>query len=308
MSDATLIGLDWGTSSLRAYLYARDGTVLQQLEAPAGIIHVRDGRFREIFEAHCAPWLLRAGALPVIACGMIGSRQGWSEVRYLQTPAGLAEIAGALQRIDAQAGRPFAIVPGVCIRPPGRAPDVMRGEETQVLGALNSFDLRDATLLLPGTHSKWVQVNDRVIRSFSTFMTGELYSVLAEHSMLGRLFPDPPPEFDATAFALGLERSGEEPHSLAALLFSVRAEGLIGGVLPEALPSYLSGILIGSELAAASHDIELDEPVIVVAAEHLIGRYAIALDHFGLPWVAARGAPAASGLWVIARDARLIDA
>lgn len=303
MSDAALIGLDWGTSSLRACLFARDGTLLHSADAAVGIQRVRDGRFRDVFESVCKDWLAGDNSLAVIACGMIGSRQGWQETRYLAVPAGFADLAGALVRIDELAGRRFAIVPGVCITPAGRAPDVMRGEETQVFGALEAFELSDSTLLLPGTHSKWVQIVDRTIQSFCTFMTGELYEVLSRHSILGRLFADGETALDRRAFGLGLERSSEDPHSLSALLFSVRSEGLIGNLLPDALPSYLSGLLIGSELAAAVHDIELDEPVLLVGSEPLTERYGIALDHFGLPWIAASGQSATRGLWAIAQHA-----
>ena len=336
MDSRAAIGLDWGTSALRAYLFDRAGRVVDRREAPHGIQSIADGRFREAFEALCAPWL-DAPELPVIACGMIGSRQGWHEAPYVPTPAGFAEIAAGLAPIDAIAGRRFRIIPGVSTLCPDGTHDVIRGEETQVFGALASLRTDDAIVVLPGTHSKWVRVRERRIVAFRTYMTGELYAVLARHSILGRLFaPDheqSAPGTDDPAFAEGLDRAAADPAGITALLFSVRAEGLFERYRPQSLPAYLSGLLIGAEVAHASAGFARhahtaappnraaslpgrdapapvsqgeDHPMVAIAgSDALVRRYSIALARRGIDATPVAGAPAADGLFAVARAAGL---
>jgi len=316
MEKTSLIGLDWGTSALRAYLFARDGRVIERARSDAGIQALRDAGFRAAFEAVCAPWLAARPDLPVIASGMIGSRQGWHEAPYVATPAGFAQLASGLLRIDRDAGRPFAIVPGVSTAPASGPADVMRGEETQVFGALSgdaASGRRRARVVLPGTHSKWVEVLDGQIVAFRTYLTGELYAVLSEHSIVGRLFPsrdDPAHGRWAThAFSQGLERASADPAGLASLLFSVRAEGLLGRYPADALPSYLSGLLIGAEIAHARSDPmhagPTSAPLTIVAAPELAQRYAFAFRRLGVDAAPAGGEPAAAGLFAIATAAGL---
>jgi 2-dehydro-3-deoxygalactonokinase len=171
--------------------------------------------------------------------GMVGSRQGWVEVPYVQCPAGFDEIAAKLVKV-AWADREGWIVPGLSCSDTAGVPDVMRGEETQILGCGV-----DGTICLPGTHSKWVQVKKARIERFSTSMTGEVYAVLRQHSILGRMMEEGTP--DAAAFAEGVARSGEAG-GLLHHLFGVRTRGLMGDLSAAASASYLSGILIGHEL------------------------------------------------------------
>ena len=314
MTCANLIGLDWGTSSLRAYLFGADGSVLARREAAAGIQAITDGGFRQAFESLCADWLQQTPGLPVIACGMIGSRQGWREAQYAPTPAGFAELAGAMLAIDEVAGRRFRIVPGVCTVAASGTHDVIRGEETQVVGALSRLGLQHATIVLPGTHSKWVRVRDGRIIEFRTYMTGELFAVLARHSILGRLFIEPkgrntPPGEDR-AFLDGLTRASADPGGLTSLLFSVRAEGLFARYDGQALPAYLSGLLIGAEIAHAranrADTPDRDDPTLLVGADALVERYAVALRLAGIEAKSVPDAPVAEGLLALARSAGLI--
>ena len=335
-APARLIGLDWGTSSLRAYLFDGRGHVLAQRRAAQGILSVAPGGFRETFHAICHGWLDDA-TLPVIACGMVGSRQGWQEAPYAAAPAGFAALSRQLLRIDAAAGRPFAIVPGVSLLRADGTHDVMRGEETQVFGALEADAARapaQATdWVLPGTHSKWVQVRAGEIVAFRTYLTGELYAVLSEHSILGRLFargagPDAaqashgseasaashgaqaPDAADVSdAFRDGVARAAADPAGLSALLFSVRAEGLFGRYDAQALPDYLSGLLIGAEIAharpvrAGGQD---GGAVRVIGTDGLAVRYRAALAALGLAACDTVAEPAAAGLFQIARTAGLM--
>ena len=171
MASPALLGVDWGTSSLRAALLDRQGAVLQQMAAPRGLLHIAPGQWAAEFDALFGPWLAQPPGLPTLMCGMVGSRQGWLEAPYADLPATLADLAARLAWV-----RPgqVAIVPGLCL---GQAdmPDVARGEETQVFGALQALGLQQqpqVTLVLPGTHSKWVQVQRGQITGLATHMTG----------------------------------------------------------------------------------------------------------------------------------------
>ena len=180
-----LMALDWGTSSVRAFLLAPDGTVLDTRAEPWGIMHVPDGDFAAAFATLTGPWRDRFPGLKAIASGMIGSAQGWREAPYCEAPAGVAELTAAL--VTAETGNgPLHIVPGV--RRGGTNPNVMRGEETQILGALSLTLIwrRTAWWCCQGTHSKWVAVQEACITDFTTYMTGELFALLREHSILGR--------------------------------------------------------------------------------------------------------------------------
>lgn len=230
-----MIAIDWGTSSFRAYRLGHDGNIRESRAAPAGILSVPSGKFPEALEAQLSGW----DEAPIVMSGMVGSRQGWVEVPYVQCPAGFEEIAAKLVKVR-WANREGWIVPGLSCSDTAGVPDVMRGEETQILGCGV-----EGTICLPGTHSKWVEVKKGRIERFSTSMTGEVYAVLRQHSILGRMMQEGPP--DAGAFAEGVRRSGEGG-GLLHHLFGVRTRGLMGGLGPAASSSYLSGILIGHEL------------------------------------------------------------
>jgi 2-dehydro-3-deoxygalactonokinase len=312
MSSPSAIGLDWGTTSFRAYRLDAAGAVLEARSAPAGILKVPEGGFGAVLEREVGPWLADAPDLPVIASGMITSRQGWVEVPYCPCPAGSAEIAAALSRHETGAGRIVHFVPGLSIVGTDGVPDVIRGEETQIIGAVGETvggDVPDAPgrrlLVLPGTHSKWALVEDGRIVWFATFMTGELFAVLKEHSILGRMMAGE--QDDDAAFRRGLAyaRAG----GLLKRLFSARTLGLFGALPESGTASYLSGLLIGTEVQDALDCLEqppTGQEITVVGGADLTGRYLTAIEHAGL-----RGRPAADdagarGLFLIARAAGLI--
>lgn len=259
-----MIAVDWGTSSFRAYRLDARGAVLEARSADKGIMAAPPGP--QVLEDVIGDWL---GDAPVVMSGMVGSRQGWVEVPYVPCPAGLEEIGAAMREVRDGVW----IVPGVSCR--HTAPDVMRGEEVQVLGAGV-----DGLICLPGTHSKWVQVREGRILRFSTAMTGEVYAVLKQHSILGRMMEDGVPQPDA--FREGVQRSGEEG-GLLHHLFGVRTRTLMGELAPAASPSYLSGLLIGHELRALRQEsfFLLGEPALVSLYEQAaadLGMKARALD------------------------------
>ena len=306
MSETALLALDWGTSSARAYRLDAAGTVLAERSAALGIQQVRDGAFAAALAALLGDWSTIDA--PRLACGMIGSRQGWVEAPYLECPADLDALAASIAWTPE---RTLAIVPGVTCRDDGGVPDVMRGEETQILGALGVG--RDRRLaVLPGTHSKWVCVENGRILGFATYMTGELYAVLLGHSILGRMAQGKSPSANApgTAFDRGLAR-GLGPGGLAHDIFGARTLALAGELAATDVGEWLSGLLVGREIRdartwAASHGCDADRAS-VIGNDELTARYARALAEAGMVAERAPAGAAARGLWAIARQARLIE-
>jgi 2-dehydro-3-deoxygalactonokinase len=303
VSPPTLIALDWGTSNLRASLLGADGGVLDTRSAAAGVMAVPERRFDAALQALCGDWLAAHRSCACIASGMIGSRQGWVEAPYLLCPAGPMQAARQLTVMDFGAGHRLHIVPGLrCVGRDGQA-DVMRGEETQLWGAA----LAPGTCcVLPGTHSKWAWVgDDDCVETFQTWMTGELYALLTQHGILGRLMQFGG-AFDAAAFddgvRLGLAHHAELPHTL----FAARTAGLTGQRSADALPDFLSGLLIGAELAGARRHSATPQ-VTLLGDGALCDRYARALQTAGV--AVQRAVPDATtrGQWRVARAAGLIN-
>ena len=302
-APAALIAVDWGTTSARAYRLDAGGKVLGVNAAPLGIQHVTRG-YPDALAALLGDW--SSESAPRLACGMIGSRQGWVEVPYVDCPGGLDALArGILRTADGA----LAIVPGLACRGADGVPDVMRGEETQILGAI-ADDAKPTLAILPGTHSKWALVREGAIAAFSTHMTGEVFAVLREHSILGRMLAPPEAAFAAEAFALGVRRGAARGAEMLHLLFGVRTLALVNGLSPEEARDYLSGLLIGCEIAAgrdwaAASGVPL-QAALLIGSRALCGRYAAALREAG---AIARIAPedaAARGLWRVARAASLV--
>jgi 2-dehydro-3-deoxygalactonokinase len=298
--SAALIAIDWGTSSARAYRLDVRGAILERKSAPLGVQKVAAGGFPG------ALTLLLDGAnddVPLIACGMIGSRQGWIEAPYRDCPADFAMIASALTPVP---GGRLVIVPGLVCRDAAGIPDVMRGEETQIFGALARHSAR-RVVVLPGTHSKWALVGAHGIETFATFMTGELYAVLREHSILGRIAT---PGNDATAVEQGVKRSLDADASLSHDLFSARTLALMSELAPEAVGDYLSGLLLGAEVAAGRRWLERhavkEESVTLVGDAPLCERYRCALAIAGVDAMIGSPDAAARGLWRIAQRAGMV--
>ena len=283
-----MIAVDWGTSSFRAYRLAADGRIEERREAPLGILSVAAHDFAAALEGQVGDWV-SAGDAPVVMSGMIGSRQGWQEVPYAACPAGFDEIALGMKVVHWGKDRSAFIAPGVACFDASGIPDVMRGEEVQILGALEEMASQSALICLPGTHSKWVRVTDGRIVSFSTHMTGEIYALLREQSILSRLMTD-----DALTphlFDQGVRRA-REAGGLLHHLFGVRSLGLFEQIPAPGLASYLSGILIGHELASAAPKAKA---VDLLGSAQLTALYASALRAAGIaprvldPHAVARG-------------------
>ena len=295
---ACLIGLDWGTSSLRAYRYDGAGGIAEARARPWGIRQLPPGGYDAALADITAGW----PALPRLACGMVGSRGGWHEVPYLDLPASMARLGDALESVRAGDGMDVHLVPG--LRDP-QGPDVMRGEETQLAGALALRpELAAASsFILPGTHSKWAVVRDGRVTGFRTLMTGELYALLQHHSILGG---NAAASEDAGAFTRGVAAARDSGAAGAlSRLFSARALMLDGALAPASVPDYLSGLLIGEEFRAALADGlgRRDTPLQLIGDAVLCERYRRAAALFDIALPPPLQDAAAHGLWCIAEQA-----
>ncbi len=313
MAVAALISVDWGTTSLRCALLDANGAILSRRDDGPGIQPPpRDG-FAAILRNQVQPWQSDHGPLPILMSGMIGSRQGWVEVPYLACPAGPDDLAAALHRIDTGSSGTIDVVPGLSMISPGTPPEVMRGEEAQIAGALASPSPAAAAgehlFVLPGTHSKWAHTSGSRITSFATFMTGEVFAAMRRHTILGRLMPDEPTPFDPGGFAQGVAAGAlpGHPGDLLARLFSTRTLGLFERLPAMSLESYLSGLLIGAEMAAATSASGRPAlPVTIIASATLAERYIQAAQILRIQAARAPDDCAPRGHWLIARAANLI--
>lgn len=309
-----LLALDWGTSSLRAFLMG-EGRIIDVRQSGHGIQHLPaagTAGYEQAFAAIAGDWVRQWPGLPVVASGMVGSAQGWKEAPYVRCPADIRTLAAQSIRVPSGLGPDILIAPGVLYDQPGELPDVMRGEEIQIAGALleNPRWAARSGMLLPGTHSKWAQIEDGRIVRYATYLTGELFAVLCQHSILGRLMPkEAAGEAHPDAFALGLDTArAAGPGDFTHQIFGTRTLGLSGRLPPAALADYLSGLLIGHELIAglAGAGPAAAAPLIMIGAPALCQRYTQALAHFGRRPDAVLDNTAPVGLWHLAQAAGLL--
>ncbi len=278
MSTTTpLIGIDWGTSNLRGYLLSPGGDILEQTSSSQGIGNVQNNDFPSVLEEVCGLWQSNHPDSRLLLSGMIGSRQGWVEAPYCPCPCDLDTIHQHAVALPSQRLTGY-VLPGVSGSGLSGAPDVIRGEETQVVGLAALQPGLTGTICLPGTHSKWVSLKDNCIEGFSTFLTGELFAALCEHTLLGRLMTSESaaPE----AFMLGLEQSAAAG-GLLHQVFSARTRCLVGDLGGDDVRSYLSGIVIGSEVRAVSEQGYIEDEVHLIGGNAAAQHYADALRAMG---------------------------
>ncbi|WP_198670173.1 2-dehydro-3-deoxygalactonokinase [Dyella sp. C9] len=300
--EDSLIALDWGTSQLRAYRLDASGGVREQRSRPWGVRHLPDGSFDGALAGITDGW----PQLPRVACGMVGSRNGWMEAPYVEVPAGAIHLAAGVQRLRAADGLDVHIVPGLR---QGHGPDVMRGEETQIIGALALHpELGErSNWILPGTHSKWARVVNGVVVDFCTLMTGELFGLLWRHSILGT--GAHAGNMDAQAFDRGVlaaRDSGEQ--GALSRLFSARALMLEGRLEAAGVADYLSGLLIGEEFRSSlsARRFPADTPFQLIGDVPLCERYRRAARHFDIELPDPIADAAAHGLWQLAMRIGLV--
>ena len=269
---------DWGTTRFRGYLVEGE-TILDRVSSDEGVSALKSGEHRGVFLRQCGRWLEAEPDAPVLLVGMVGSREGWVVAPYATCPADAAEIARSMIPVDLGGGRQAHIVPGLTCEPAPGAADVMRGEETLVLGA----GVADGVVCLPGTHPKWIEMRGGEIARFATYMTGEMYALLREHSMIGRPATEPG---DPAGFERGLEAArrneGDQRVGLLHLLFAARAAVVSGRMDPSLLGPYLSGLLTGDEIAGALAQFPGTSLVTIVAASPRADLYVDALGRRGI--------------------------
>ncbi len=310
----SLVAVDWGTSAFRAWLLDREGRILERVRGTDGALALSRRAERQrvrasvVFEkalvAACGRWLRRRAGMPVLCAGMMGAAQGWQEVGYLDVPSPLSAVARGLVHVRSSIGT-VHFVPG--LRSVGPEPDFMRGEEVQLIGTLASMSDPAATVVLPGTHSKWVDLDGDHVTGFVTAMTGELYGLLMGDSILARL-ATPTSSSDVTdAFVRGLEAEAAygDQRGLLSLLFTARARVLAGRLAAPDVGDYLSGLLIGHETRHALRTASLGT-VAVCGSPTTAHRYRFALERGGVDVRTVHEDAAALGLWHVAVGAALV--
>jgi 2-dehydro-3-deoxygalactonokinase len=298
----TLIALDWGTTSFRAYLYDQNDNIIDRISAPAGIMQGNEPNFENVLYAQVGEWLRQHPLAVVIASGMITSTQGWIETPYLPCPANLDDLSKNLVEHVTREGHKVYFVPGVCQQSP--IPNIMRGEETQMAGLSSGKPL---VAILPGTHSKWIRMQGETIVQFSTFMTGEVFAALTQHTILGRLITE---NDDPKAFATGVHEGfskHEKSGGILSMLFGARAMPLLGMMEAASIKDYISGLLLGTEIGEAlSSGLELEGNPVLCGSPELVDRYQKGLEICGVTGEPTSGDLAATGLLRIAGAAKLI--
>ena len=296
-----LIGIDWGTTSFRAYLLARDGQVLDSIDTADGITAIPDCAFEARLNHNIQQWR-RKQSLPIIMSGMITSRNGWQETPYLNAPAGATEFAAALTRLKSKTLTNAWLITGMSCQSAAGYPDVLRGEETEIIGHITSTRHLNARYLLPGTHSKWVDVAEGKINGFTTCMTGDVFAALRNHTILGATMQDG--DFCRQAFERGVQAAGNDDNLLATL-FSTRTLALFRELAIDEGADYLSGLLIGYEVFRQATK-STTASVTIIGRGPLCERYAIALSMAALSSNTAESAQVTRGHLEIATLAGII--
>jgi 2-dehydro-3-deoxygalactonokinase len=275
MMTVDWIAADWGTTNLRVWAIGKDGAILAQAGSNKGMGSLKRDEFEAALLDVVGPWLTDGNCLPVIACGMVGARQGWLEAPYAKVPCPPLH-ADSMVTVPVKDPRiAVSIIPGLSQMQPA---DVMRGEETQIAGYLFDKPDFDGVLCLPGTHTKWAQISAGEVVSFRTFMSGELFSLISTQSVLRHSIPADGWQEDA--FASAVDDAISKPEAVASRLFSLRAESLLTDADPAAARARLSGLLIGMELAA-SRPYWLGQNIAIIGARALSDLYAKALSAQG---------------------------
>jgi len=306
-----LIALDWGSTRFRGWLLDSNGIEIDKIDEEFGILKIDNSQYLDVFEKQLGLWIKEHGSIPIIAAGMIGSRQGWTEAPYLNCPAGPEQLAQNLTYLKIKTkliNKPIsmAIVPGIQYFENG-IPDVMRGEETQITGLVWSQH-KVGLCILPGTHSKWVYTNNGRIESFTTFMTGEIFSLMVEHSIVNRLMVGK--SFNRDDFLSGCNHSLNSSYGFLKQIFSARTMGLFEKVKPKGIHSYLSGIVIGNEIKDGldnhyKNTSCKDKTIILNGEKSLCNLYKLAFEMAGVKVMLEKKNLVAKGLYQIAQKSFL---
>ena len=301
-----LIAVDWGSSRFRAYLLDESGNLLDRVENEQGVFCHKPVAYKKILQHACEHWLHRKPDIPILMAGMIGSRNGWFETRYLPCPISIHSLGDNIIQVPALHSHPVYIVPGISVMSPCGLPDVIRGEETQIFGALDGLVNNKLLACVPGTHSKWVRVENNQVIRFSTFMTGEVFSAVQQCGSISSLLDEC--DFDKNSFLVGIgvsQRKGGLLHQL----FSLRARMVSEQSSMKLNPGYLSGLLIGAEIKAALELYPGVTDIIIIGSEALIHDYGLAFSAFGISAGSTRSEQAfVKGVWKLAAVSEKVTA
>lgn len=302
MSSSTRqrVVIDWGTTSFRANLIDSAGAIRAHVETADGIQSIAKDQFPNVLDRALASWRSAHGPLAIYAAGMIGSRNGWIEMPYVPVPADARALAAAVRRVPLSGGSAITFIPGLTERSAYPFPDVMRGEETQLVGL--GLD-RDRTVVLPGTHAKWARVESGRIARFKTFVTGEIFATLSRHSFIAKVAATPAsPDWAAFAHGVTCVRDDPQPGGLLGRLFAVRTGWLAEELGPAQMTDFLSGTVVASEFREAR---ELGwftsgATVTIVGDDDLVEVYRRAAEAFALKPEAGHKDAAVRGCLAIA--------
>lgn len=276
--NPSCIAVDWGTSRLRLWALDGDGKVLAERRSEEGLEGARNAGFNATLEAHLTTLHIPLD-VPVIICGMAGSRQGWVEAPYIAVPSPLSAVASHASIVNDSA-RDVRILPGLCQNLEAN-PQVMRGEETKLLGL--NLDQKRHLVCLPGTHAKWVEIDNGIVTGFTTFLTGELFALFCNHSILRHSIGESANfSIDDTSFAAACRSMIDEPQTLMEKLFSIRAASLLFDKTAEQSSATLSGLLIGAEVGVAKRMFRDDVSFTLAGTGTLGALYAKAIALAGL--------------------------
>ena len=278
MASKNFIVADWGSTNIRAFLYL-DGKQVEIKKSHEGVTTVRGKDCEGAFDRLTAEWFQKYGPMPTIMAGMVGSINGWTDAAYLDCPVDLGELSSQLTEVHHSKGYKIRIVPGICVRDKDNW-NVIRGEETQLAGA---FKLSPSKVyIMPGTHCKWVLADGSRVNSFRTAMTGEMHSIMMKYSLVGLGAGEQ--EDSEPDFMAGLER-GYTENNIVPRLFEIRGANILGGIKPCHVGEFLSGLLIGAEVASMQKIFKFtkeDSPLTVIANDFFYARYEKALKLAGL--------------------------
>jgi 2-dehydro-3-deoxygalactonokinase len=278
MTTYSCLAVDWGSSNRRAWALGASGEALEERADSAGLLAIKDRRFADSLEVFLDGWL--GGGVPVVIAGMAGSRMGWVEVPYVTAPAPLTDLARNLMKAGRIADSDCWIVPGMNLDS-AEQPEVMRGEECQMLGALLKQGRSDGVFLTPGTHSKWARVTDGKLIDFRTYITGEMFNLLRQSGTLAQLMTGD--DEDETAFARGVRATGPDTELLNRV-FSARSLTLFRRLEGKELASYLSGMLVATEMrdALAAWPDLAQTGVTCIGSAGMLARYGACANLLGL--------------------------
>ena len=293
-----LVAVDWGSSRFRAYLLDDNGNLLDRLENEQGIFCHRQGGYEETLYHACDKWLKRNHKIPILMAGMIGSRDGWFEARYLPCPVSIRHLSNNIIQVSDIHSHPVYIVPGISACSSSRLPDVIRGEETSIFGVIDQSVDNNLLACVPGTHSKWIRVENNQITCFSTFMTGEVFAAVHHCGSISSLLDEC--VSDKNTFLEGISVS-QGDGGLLHHLFSIRSRAVSARNGLNLNTSYLSGLLIGAEIKSALDLYPGVTDIVIIGTDALIHDYGLAFSALGISVSPSTSEKAfVKGLWKLA--------